>query len=180
MAERKQNQKNNTPKYPGPQLLPSVKIDGEKEERNWYLDRKYHKDRNNKLIELYAQWEKCFQVGKFNFTLISNLRYWSGTPDQKTIEMAISDKYRDHNFKRTTYESELARCILPAHVPSCKWNKYDYYAVNDDDENDDCFAYTKRGHVLHNPVVISTSDDIPVDYDPMTEECETPMDVNDE
>ena len=108
MSERKQTQKFHSSKLiHKAQLLPSVKTDDGKEERNWFLDRKHYKDRNKKLIQLYAEWEECFKVGKFNYTLISNLRYWSVVPNRKSIELAISDEYRDTTKSRETYDDEL-------------------------------------------------------------------------
>ena len=94
--------------------------DGEDLPRFWYLDAKSCEERNNKLIEYSHQWEECFKVGKFNYTLISNLRYWSTTPDRETVEPAISDKYRDTNKPATNFNSEMNRICLPKHVPDCK------------------------------------------------------------
>ena len=163
MSERKKEKKfvtNINRLYHGKKSLPSPKPkDSEDIPRYWYLDAKSHKERNEKLIELTDQWNKCFQVGKFNFTLIDNLRYWSTTPDRQTIELAISDTYRDTSKQATTYDSELNRICLPAHVPDCKFDKYDYVGINDDEECDYCFAYSKRDGVMHTPVVTSQSTD---------------------
>ena len=63
--------------------------------RNWYLDAKSFTERNKQLIELHKRWEECFKVGKFNYSLISSLRYWSYTPDRETIMLAILDTYQD-------------------------------------------------------------------------------------
>ena len=94
MSERKKNNSTNSSKIiNGPKLLPS--LEGSENQRNWYLDRKPYIERNKILPELFAQWEDCFLVGKFKYSLISDLRYWDYTPDRKTIELAISDKYRE-------------------------------------------------------------------------------------
>ena len=118
MTERKKNNSSNSSKITyGPKLLPS--LEGSENQRNWYLDRKSYKERNKILPELFAQWEDCFLVGKFKYSLISDLRYWDYTPDRKTIELAISDKYRDKKKLETNYDSELNRVCFPAHIPLC-------------------------------------------------------------
>ena len=102
----------------GRKSLPSIKDeDGEDDRRYWYLDAKSSSERNAKLIELQNQWEECFRVGKFRYSLISDLRYWSWTPDRKTIELAITDKYRDTSEAAPTYDSELNRICMPKSVP---------------------------------------------------------------
>ena len=90
-------------------------------------------------------------MGKFSYSLISSLRYWSWTPDRETIMLAISDKYRDKSKPATNYDSELNRICLPKSVPDCKWDKYWYQGVNDDEDDDDCFAYSKLTDVLYVP-----------------------------
>ena len=152
----------------GKKILPSIKSkDGEELPRFWYLDAKSCEERNTKLIEYSHQREECYKVGKFNYTLISNLRYWSTTPDRETVELAISDKYRDTNKPATNFNSEMNRICLPRHVPDCRWDRYDYFGTNDDDECDDCFAYSKRDKTKHEPVISTSSEhvDIPVDYE---------------
>ena len=73
-----------------------------------------------------------------------------------------------------TYDSEMHRLCLSKSVPDCKWNSYDYWGSNDDDESDECFAYSKRTGNIHMPIVATHS---PILTPSELEMCDTDKDA---